>query len=82
MDVLIVDEPTHGIDVNAKVEVYELFTELTSSGKAIIMISSEMPEIISISDRVLVIRNFEISKELSGEEISEENILSGYLGGN
>jgi ribose transport system ATP-binding protein len=81
VDVLIVDEPTHGIDVNAKVEVYELFTELTSSGKSIIMISSEMPEIISISDRVIVIKDFEISRELSGEEITEANILSGYLGG-
>jgi ribose transport system ATP-binding protein len=81
VDVLIVDEPTHGIDVNAKVEVYELFTELTAAGKSIIMISSEMPEIISISDRVLVIRNFEITKELSGDEITETNILSGYLGG-
>jgi ribose transport system ATP-binding protein len=81
VDVLIVDEPTHGIDVNAKVEVYELFTELTAAGKSIIMISSEMPEIISISDRVIVIRNFEISKELSGPEITEANILSGYLGG-
>lgn len=81
VNVLIVDEPTHGIDVNAKVEVYELFTELTAEGKSIIMISSEMPEIISISDRVIVMRNFEISRELSGDEITEENILSGYLGG-
>jgi ribose transport system ATP-binding protein len=81
VNILIVDEPTHGIDVNAKVEVYELFTELTSSGKSIIMISSEMPEIISISDRVIVMRNFEISKILTGEEITEANILSGYLGG-
>jgi ABC-type sugar transport system ATPase subunit len=80
-DVLIVDEPTHGIDVNAKVEVYELFTELTASGKSIIMISSEMPELISISDRVLIIRNFEICKELSGNEITEENILQGFMGG-
>jgi len=45
------------------------------------MISSEMPEIISISDRVIVIKDFEISRELSGEEITEANILSGYLGG-
>ncbi|MFW5769556.1 MAG: sugar ABC transporter ATP-binding protein [Spirochaetota bacterium] len=80
VDVLIVDEPTHGIDVNAKVEVYELFTELTSSGKSIIMISSEMPEVISISDRVLVIKDLEITKELTGVEITEENILAGYLG--
>jgi ribose transport system ATP-binding protein len=45
------------------------------------MISSEMPEVISMSDRVLVIRNHEISRELSGDAITEENILAGYLGG-
>ncbi len=81
VDILIVDEPTHGIDVNAKTEVYELFTELTASGKSIIMISSEMPELISLSDRIIVIRNFEISKELTKENISEENILLGFIGG-
>lgn len=81
VNVLIVDEPTHGIDVNAKAEVYELFTELTAEGKSIIMISSEMPEIISLSDRVVVIKDFEISSILAGKNISEENILSGYLGG-
>lgn len=81
VNVLIVDEPTHGIDVNAKIEVYELFTALAASGKSIIMISSEMPELISISDRVIVIENFEISKELTGDEITEENILSGFMGG-
>ncbi len=80
-NILIVDEPTHGIDVNAKTEVYELFTELASAGKSIIMISSEMPEIISMSDRVIVIRNCEISKVLSGDDITEHNILAGYLGG-
>jgi ABC-type sugar transport system ATPase subunit len=81
VNILIVDEPTHGIDVNAKVEVYRIFTELTASGKSIIMISSEMPEIISISDRVIVVRNYEISKELVGDEITEENILSGFMEG-
>ena len=45
------------------------------------MISSEMPELISISDRVIVIRNYEISKELVGDEITEENILAGFMGG-
>jgi len=79
-NILIVDEPTHGIDVNAKSEVYELFTELAAAGKSIIMISSEMSEIISMSDRVMVIRNCEISTELSGDKITEHNILAGYLG--
>jgi ribose transport system ATP-binding protein len=82
VDILIVDEPTHGIDVNAKTEVYELFTELAASGKSIIMISSEMPELISLSDRIIIIRNYEISKVLEKNEINEENILSGFMGGN
>jgi ribose transport system ATP-binding protein len=81
VNILIVIEPTHGIDVNAKTEVYELFTELAASGKSIIMISSEMPELISLSDRIIVIRRFEISKELSKDEINEANILSGFMGG-
>ena len=82
VNILIVDEPTHGIDVNAKTEVYELFTELAASGKSIIMISSEMPELISLSDRIIIIRNYEISKVLEKNEINEENILSGFMGGN
>jgi ribose transport system ATP-binding protein len=82
VDILIVDEPTHGIDVNAKTEVYELFTELAASGKLIIMISSEMPELISLSDRIIIIMNFEISKVIEKSEINEENILSGFMGGN
>ncbi|MHB8279614.1 MAG: sugar ABC transporter ATP-binding protein [Candidatus Humimicrobiaceae bacterium] len=82
VNILIVDEPTHGIDVNAKTEVYELFTELAASGKSIIMISSEMPELISLSDRIIIIRNYGISKVLDKSEINEENILSGFMGGN
>ncbi len=82
VNTLIVDEPTHGIDVNAKTEVYELFTELAASGKSIIMISSEMPELISLSDRVIIIKDYEISKVLEKDEISEENILSGFMEGN
>jgi ribose transport system ATP-binding protein len=82
VNILIVDEPTHGIDVNAKTEVYELFTKLAASGKLIIMISSEMPELISLSDRIIIIRNYGISKVLEKNEINEENILSGFMGGN
>jgi len=80
VNVLIVDEPTHGIDVNAKTEVYGLFTELAASGKSIIMISSEMPELISLSDRVIVLKNYEITKEIEKDNISEENILTGFMG--
>lgn len=82
VNILIVDEPTHGIDVNAKTEVYELFANLAASGKSIIMISSEMPDLISLSDRIIIIKNFEISKVLDKSEINEENILSGFMGRN
>jgi ribose transport system ATP-binding protein len=81
VEILIVIEPTHGIDVNAKTEVYDLFTRLAASGKSIIMISSEMPELISLSDRIIIIRDYAISKVLSKDEINEKNILSGFMGG-
>lgn len=81
VEVLIVDEPTKGIDINTKAEVHNILFELASQGKSIIMISSEMPELIALSDRIIVIRNYEISTILSGEEITEENILLGFMGG-
>jgi ribose transport system ATP-binding protein len=62
--------------------VYGLFTELAASGKSIIMISSEMPELISLSDKIIIIRDYEISKVIDKDEINEENILSGFMGGN
>ena len=73
--VLIFDEPTRGIDVGAKYEVYELMNQLSDNGVAIIMISSELPEILGMSDRVLVMHNGRISGELSCEEADQEKIL-------
>jgi len=73
--VLIFDEPTRGIDVGAKFEVYELMNQLSDRGVAIIMISSELPEILGMSDRVLVMHGGKISGELSREEANQENIL-------
>ncbi|MGM0365941.1 MAG: sugar ABC transporter ATP-binding protein [Actinomycetota bacterium] len=81
VELLIVDEPTQGIDVSAKVEVYELLSGLAAEGKSIIMISSEMPELIALSGRVIVIKDGAISSELAGEDINEENILQGFMGG-
>jgi len=81
LKLLIVDEPTQGIDVSAKVEVYELLSGLASEGKSILMISSDMPELIALSDRVIVIREGGISAELAGGQITEENILQGFMGG-
>jgi len=74
--VLILDEPTRGIDVNARSEFYTLMNEFVENGGSIIMISSEMPEIIGIADRVYVMREGRISGELSAAEISEMNLIS------
>ena len=78
--VYIFDEPTRGIDVNAKAELYKQMTALTKAGNCIIMVSSDMPEMISMSDRVLVVRNGAIKCELSGEEINEQTIIKEALG--
>ncbi len=78
--VYIFDEPTRGIDVNAKVEFYKQMTALTRAGNAIIMVSSDMPELISMSDRVLVVRSGRIRCELTGESINEQTIIKEALG--
>lgn len=74
-DVLIMDEPTRGIDVGAKYEIYEVINELAASGKAIIVISSDMQEIIGTCDRTYVLNEGEICGELSGDMITQENIM-------
>lgn len=74
-DVLIFDEPTRGIDVGAKQEIYALMTELAKQGKGIIMISSEMPELIGMSDRILVMSHGKIVGELERTEYTQERIL-------
>ncbi|MCH4194156.1 MAG: sugar ABC transporter ATP-binding protein [Serratia liquefaciens] len=72
--VFLFDEPTRGIDIGAKSEIYNLIEKLAQQEKAIVVVSSEMPEIMRISDRVLVMREGKIIKELIGDEITEENI--------
>ena len=79
--VLILDEPTRGIDVGAKVEIYKLINDLTAQGMAIILISSELPELIGMSDRVLVMYEGHITGELSRDELSEEAIMRCGTGG-
>ncbi len=79
--ILIVDEPTRGIDVGAKFEIYQLFNKLSDQGVAIIMISSELPEILGMSDRVLVIHEGSINGELEAKKTTQEEILylaAGY----
>ena len=78
--VLILDEPTRGIDVGAKAEIYELMRKLAESGVAIIMISSDMEEILHISDRVAVMHEGTITGVLERHECSEENIMRLAVG--
>ena len=74
-DIIIFDEPTRGIDIGAKSEIYKLMTQLATEGKALIVISSELPEILGLSDRILVIREGEIKAELSQAEATQELIM-------
>lgn len=74
-DILIMDEPTRGIDVGAKYEIYQIMIQLAKQGKAIIMISSEMPELIGVSNRIMVMCNGRITGEVSGEEATQEKIM-------
>ena len=74
-EVLIVDEPTHGIDIGAKYEIYEILKDLAEQGKGIIMISSELPELIGLCDRIIVIKRGAIAGELSGQNRTEEKIM-------
>ena len=74
-DVLILDEPTRGIDVGAKYEIYTIIAELAKQGKAIIMISSEMPELLGLSDRVMVMCEGKVSGFLEGENATQENVM-------
>ena len=79
-EIFIFDEPTWGIDVGAKQEIYKVMVDLLKQEKAIIMVSSDMPEIISMSDRVIIMKNGQKMAELSGEDVSEENILTHSIG--
>ena len=79
-EILIFDEPTRGVDVGAKVEIYELMNELTAKGVGIIMISSELPEILGMSDRILVMAQGTIAGQFLSEEANQEKILHCALG--
>ena len=79
-EIYLFDEPSHGIDVGSKQEIYKVMVDLLKEGKAILMVSSDMPEVISMSDRVIVFKRGEIAGELTGERITEENILTLSIG--
>ena len=78
-DVLILDEPTRGIDVGAKYEIYCIINELVAAGKSVIMISSELPEVLGMSDRIYIMNEGRIVGELSSEEATQELIMSHIL---
>lgn len=77
--ILLMDEPTRGIDIQAKSEIYELVKTLSNQGMSILFVSSEIPEIIALSDRVLVVSEGEIQSELIGEHINETELLKAAL---
>ena len=73
--VLILDEPTRGIDVSTKYEIYKIMVSLAKSGVGIIMISSELPELMSMADTIMVISNKRITGTLKADEFSQEKIM-------
>ena len=79
-EIYIFDEPSRGIDVGSKQEIYKVMVDLLKQDKAILMVSSDMPEVVSMSDRVIVLKQGEIAGELADEEITEENILTLSIG--
>ncbi|RHW42589.1 sugar ABC transporter ATP-binding protein [Neobacillus notoginsengisoli] len=79
--ILILDEPTRGVDVGAKKEIYHLMNELSKQGVAIIMVSSELPEILGMSDRILVIHEGKAAAILNGPEADQEKIMQAATGG-
>ena len=80
-DVLILDEPTRGIDVGAKYEIYTIIARLASEGKAIIVISSEMPELLGITDRIYVMNEGRIVGEMAAADASQEKIMRAIVRG-
>ena len=78
-DILILDEPTRGIDVGAKYEIYCIINDLVAAGKSVIMISSELPEVLGMSDRIYIMNEGKIVGEVSGQEATQENIMSRIL---
>lgn len=75
-DILLLDEPTRGIDVGAKYEIYQLMIDLARSGKAVLMVSSEMPELLGVCDRIIVMSNGRIAGEVDARKTSQEEILT------
>jgi ABC-type sugar transport system ATPase subunit len=78
--VIFLDEPTRGIDVGAKLEIYEIINQLTDSGKAVVLVSSELPELIGMSDRILMLHEGRIGGEFTRAEATQEKLLAAAMG--
>ena len=78
---MILNEPTRGVDVGAKVEIYNLINDLCKNGKAVLMISSELPEIMSMSDRIYIVHEGRITGQLDKKDFSQETLLKYAIGG-
>jgi len=74
--VLLLDEPTRGIDVGAKYEIYQLIIDLAAKGKTVIMVSSEMPELLGVCDRILVMSGGRLAGEVNAETATQEEIMA------
>lgn len=79
-NVLILDEPTRGVDVGAKKEIYQLINEFKKMGLVFLMVSSDMPEVLGMSDRILVMHEGQISAEFSRAEATQEKLLAAAIG--
>jgi D-xylose transport system ATP-binding protein len=78
--VIFLDEPTRGIDVGAKLELYEIINQLTEAGKAVLLVSSELPELIGMSDRIIILHDGRIAGEFTRADATQEMLLSAAMG--
>jgi D-xylose transport system ATP-binding protein len=80
--VVFLDEPTRGIDVGAKLEIYEIINRLTDTGKAVVLVSSELPELIGMSDRILMLHKGRVGGLFSRNEATPERLMNAAMGDN
>jgi D-xylose transport system ATP-binding protein len=78
--IILLDEPTRGIDVGAKLEIYEIINQLTAEGKAVILVSSELPELIGMSDRILMLNVGRIGGAFTRQEATQEKLMAAAMG--
>lgn len=80
-EIIILNDPTRGIDVGSKAEIYKLLNDLAANGVSIIMITSEMPELLAMSDRILVMYNGQVKALLNKREMTQRNVVTAAIGG-